>query len=98
MQKCAQEGRSYALVCALVAWATYVLVSVAARPTRGRWALYGGTMPLASLLHEFAVLALVAHGVTLFLSRVPRTLRGLCNLRIALWREARMQKAEARTA
>lgn len=74
MQKCAQEGRSYALVCALVAWATYVLVGVAARPTRGRWALYGGTMPLASLLHEFAVLALVAHGVTLFESRVPRPL------------------------
>jgi glycosyltransferase involved in cell wall biosynthesis len=33
-----------------------------------------------------------------FLSRVPRTLRGLCNLRIALWKEARTQKAEARTA
>lgn len=33
-----------------------------------------------------------------FLSRVPRTLRGLCNLRIALWKETRTQKAEARTA
>ncbi len=31
-------------------------------------------MPLASLLHEFAVLALVAHGVTLFVWRVPRPL------------------------
>ncbi|MEU1264514.1 glycosyltransferase family 39 protein [Streptomyces cellulosae] len=72
VQKYAQEGRSYALVCALVAWATYALVGVVARPTRGRWALYGGTMLLASLLHEFAVLALVAHGVTLFVSRVPR--------------------------
>jgi glycosyltransferase involved in cell wall biosynthesis len=28
-----------------------------------------------------------------FLSRVPRTLRGLCNLRIALWKEARAQKS-----
>jgi glycosyltransferase involved in cell wall biosynthesis len=27
-----------------------------------------------------------------FLSRVPRTLRGLCKLRIALWREARAQR------
>ncbi|NED08135.1 hypothetical protein G3I55_41610, partial [Streptomyces sp. SID6648] len=36
------------------------------------WAVYGSTMLLACLLHEFAVLALVAHGVTLVVSRVPR--------------------------
>ncbi|MFF7114484.1 glycosyltransferase family 39 protein [Streptomyces albogriseolus] len=77
VQKYAQEGRSYALVCALVAWATYALVTGVARHTRGRWALYGGSMLLACLLHEFAVLALVAHGVTLLVSRVPRpVLRG----------------------
>ncbi|MEV5363816.1 glycosyltransferase family 39 protein [Streptomyces cellulosae] len=72
VQKYAQEGRSYALVCALVAWATYALVTGVGRSARGRWAVYGGTMLLASLLHEFAVLALVAHGVTLLVSRVPR--------------------------
>ncbi|WP_354671021.1 glycosyltransferase family 39 protein [Streptomyces sp. MA15] len=73
VQKYAQEGRSYALVCALVAWATYALVGGVVRHTRGRWAVYGAAMLLACLLHEFAVLALVAHGVTLLVSRVPRT-------------------------
>ncbi|MEU4657275.1 glycosyltransferase family 39 protein [Streptomyces sp. NPDC023723] len=72
VQKYAQEGRSYALVCALVTWATYALVAGVARRARWRWAVYGVTMLLACLLHEFAVLALVAHGVTLLVSRVPR--------------------------
>lgn len=72
VQKYAQEGRSYALVCALVTWATYALVTAVPRRDRWRWALYGLTMLLACLLHEFAVLALVAHGVTLIVSRVPR--------------------------
>ncbi|WP_411978415.1 hypothetical protein [Streptomyces sp. N50] len=75
VQKYAQEGRSYAMVCALVTWATYALV--VSVPHRGRrrwwrWAVYGSTMLLACLLHEFAVLALLAHGVTLVVSRVPR--------------------------
>lgn len=65
VQKYAQEGRSYAMVCALVTWATYALVT----PTRWRWPLYGSTMLLACLLHEFAALALAAHGVTLLVSR-----------------------------
>ncbi|MEV5333755.1 hypothetical protein [Streptomyces werraensis] len=47
-------------------------MSVVARPTRGRWVLYGGTMLLAGVLHEFAVLALVTHGATLLVSRAPR--------------------------
>lgn len=72
VQKYAQEGRSYALVCALVTWATYALVTVVPHPARRRWVVYGSTMLLACLLHEFAVLALVAHGVTLVVSRVPR--------------------------
>ncbi|WP_262704254.1 MULTISPECIES: glycosyltransferase family 39 protein [Streptomyces] len=73
VQKYAQEGRSYAMVCALVTWATYALVvSVPHRARWWRWAVYGSTMLLACLLHEFAVLALVAHGVTLAVSRVPR--------------------------
>ncbi|MFI6704369.1 glycosyltransferase family 39 protein [Streptomyces sp. NPDC050509] len=72
VQKYAQEGRSYALVCALVTWATYALVVSVPHRARWRWAVYGSTMVLACLLHEFAVLALVAHGVTLVASRVPR--------------------------
>src|SRR4051812_4772981 len=72
VQKYAQEGRSYAMVCALVAWATYALVVSVAHRARWRWVVYGSTMLLACLLHEFAVLALVAHGVTLAVSRVPR--------------------------
>ncbi|MER7964757.1 glycosyltransferase family 39 protein [Streptomyces ardesiacus] len=72
VQKYAQEGRSYAMVCALVAWATYALVVSVPHRARWRWAVYGSTMLLACLLHEFAVLALVAHGVTLVVSRVPR--------------------------
>ncbi|MEU9917656.1 glycosyltransferase family 39 protein [Streptomyces sp. NPDC051001] len=72
VQKYAQEGRSYAMVCALITWATYALVASVPHRTRWRWAVYGSTMLLACLLHEFAVLALVAHGVTLVVSRVPR--------------------------
>ncbi|MFJ9896794.1 glycosyltransferase family 39 protein [Streptomyces sp. NPDC091280] len=72
VQKYAQEGRSYAMVCALVTWATYVLVVGASQRARWRWAVYAATMLPACLLHEFAVLALVAHGVTLVVSRVPR--------------------------
>ncbi|MFF5142077.1 hypothetical protein ACFY6U_20490 [Streptomyces sp. NPDC013157] len=72
VQKYAQEGRSYAMVCALVTWATYALVAGVPHRTRWRWAVYGATMLLACLLHEFAVLALAAHGITLAVSRVPR--------------------------
>lgn len=72
VQKYAQEGRSYAMVCALVTWATYALVASVPHRARWRWAVYGSTMLLACLLHEFAVLVLVAHGVTLVVSRVPR--------------------------
>lgn len=72
VQKYSQEGRSYAMVCALVTWATYALVAGVPHRARWRWAVYGSTMLLACLLHEFAVLALVAHGVTLAVSRAPR--------------------------
>ncbi|MHC5905058.1 glycosyltransferase family 39 protein [Streptomyces sp. S6] len=72
VQRYAQEGRSYAMVCALVAWATYALVAGVAQRSRWRWAVYGAAMLAACLLHEFAVLALLAHGVTLVVWRVPR--------------------------
>ncbi|MER5532519.1 glycosyltransferase family 39 protein [Streptomyces mirabilis] len=72
IQRYTQEGRSYAMVCALVTWATYVLVACVVRHTRWWWTAYGSTMLLACLFHEFAVLALAAHGITLLLSGIPR--------------------------
>ncbi|MFF0016620.1 glycosyltransferase family 39 protein [Streptomyces sp. NPDC005374] len=78
VQRYAQEGRSYAVVCALVIWATYLLVRAVDRRTAGAWAAYGAVLLTACLLHEFAVLALPAHLVAL-----PRTARRAA-LRVAL--------------
>lgn len=61
VQRYAQEGRSYAIVCALVVWATYLLVRAVASRERRTWAAYGAVLLAAGLLHEFAVLALAAH-------------------------------------
>ncbi|MEU8437519.1 glycosyltransferase family 39 protein [Streptomyces sp. NPDC029216] len=55
VQMYGQEGRSYALVAAAVAWATYLML-------RERWAAYAAVLLLGCWLHEFAVLALLAHG------------------------------------
>ncbi|GAA2904771.1 hypothetical protein [Streptomyces mexicanus] len=87
-QQYAQEGRSYALVTAAVTWATYVFVRTActtrarertgqaAGATRARgWAAYAALLTLACWLHEFAVLALTAHALTLWRLRVPRRVR-----------------------
>lgn len=64
----AQEGRSYALVAAGVAGATLLLL----RAVRGgRWWPYAAVLAVTCLLHEFAVLVLVAHACTLALARVP---------------------------
>ncbi|MFJ9410491.1 glycosyltransferase family 39 protein [Streptomyces sp. NPDC101393] len=77
VQQYAQEGRSYATVCALVIWATYVVVLAADRPSRKRWLGYAALMLFACLLHEFASLALPAHGAALVVARRPRrVLRG----------------------
>ncbi|MFI6280130.1 glycosyltransferase family 39 protein [Streptomyces sp. NPDC050988] len=70
VQEYAQEGRSYALVCALVVWATYALVSAVTARNAKVWAGYGALMLAACLLHEFAVLALAAHAPA-----VPRAAR-----------------------
>jgi hypothetical protein len=70
VQRYAQEGRSYAVVCALVVWATYLLVRAADRRTAGAWTAYGTVLLVACLLHEFAVLAVPAH-----LSALPRPAR-----------------------
>jgi mannosyltransferase len=72
VQQYAQEGRSYALVCAAVTWGGYFLLRALARPAVVRWwCAYGAALALACWLHEFAVLALLAHGVTLRWLRVP---------------------------
>ncbi|MET9700610.1 hypothetical protein ABZY31_27335 [Streptomyces sp. NPDC006529] len=65
VQMYAQEGRSYALVTAAVIWATYLLVSEC-------WAAYAVVLALGCWLHEFAVLALLAHGVVAWRSRAWR--------------------------
>nr|WP_307530877.1 glycosyltransferase family 39 protein [Streptomyces umbrinus] len=75
VQRYSQEGRSYSLVCALVVWATYFLVSAVldcrAPVITGRrssmvpWIAYGALMLAACILHQFAALALVAHAFVL---------------------------------
>ncbi|MFF2407536.1 hypothetical protein [Streptomyces sp. NPDC058092] len=81
VQRYAQEGRSYALICALITWASCLLVSNLSRPkgpdggrARG-WVTYGVVMLTACLLHEVAVLILLAHGVTVFGTRSTRPMR-----------------------
>ncbi|MFF9053143.1 hypothetical protein ACF09Z_18555 [Streptomyces erythrochromogenes] len=57
VQMYAQEGRSYALVAAAVVWATYLML-------RERWIAYTVVLLIGCWLHEFAVLALLAHAFT----------------------------------
>ncbi|MFF0728469.1 glycosyltransferase family 39 protein [Streptomyces sp. NPDC004134] len=68
VQRYAQEGRSYALVCAAVTWATWLFVRALEERRLRLWLGYGALALTACLLHEFAVLAVAAHGVTLCLS------------------------------
>ncbi|NNN34739.1 hypothetical protein HLK59_31140 [Streptomyces sp. S3(2020)] len=70
VQRYAQEGRSYAVVCMLVVWASYLLVRAVETRSRRVWAGYAAVMVAACLLHEFAVLAVVAH-----LFALPRSAR-----------------------
>ncbi|MEV7422779.1 glycosyltransferase family 39 protein [Streptomyces sp. NPDC091212] len=72
VQRYAQEGRSYALVCALVIWTTWLLTAAVGRPRGRRWAAYAAVILTACLLHEFALLTLLAHGVTVFRSGPAR--------------------------
>jgi len=71
-QQYAQEGRSYALVTAGVTWATYFLLRALDTPGLRWWTAYALTLGLACWLHEFAALAAVAHGLTLWRLRVSR--------------------------
>ncbi|QHC29743.1 glycosyltransferase family 39 protein [Streptomyces sp. HF10] len=63
----AQEGRSYALVAAGVMGATLLLLRGV---ERGVWWGYGLVLGVTCWLHEFAVLVVLAHGVSLALARV----------------------------
>ncbi|MER7399383.1 glycosyltransferase family 39 protein [Streptomyces sp. NPDC000151] len=78
IQHYAQEGRSYALVTACVAAATWFLVrgADAARKSRGWWAGYAAAVLCAALLNWFSLLVLPAHAVTVLLAR-RRGLRGV---------------------
>ncbi|MBT2364788.1 glycosyltransferase family 39 protein [Streptomyces sp. ISL-10] len=75
VQMYAQEGRSYAMVCALVAVATYLFVTLMQSTSKARWFCYALAVLTASLLHEFAALTLLAHGITLYRSRPPARIR-----------------------
>lgn len=72
VQLYAQEGRSYALVCAAVVASGLLLLRAVERPTAGRWAGCAAAVLAACLLHEYAALAVAAQGLTLALSRQPR--------------------------
>lgn len=65
----AQEGRSFALVTGVVLLGTWCLIQALSTGRRGWWWAYTPSVVVAALLHEFAVLAVVAHGVTLLLVR-----------------------------
>ena len=65
----AQEGRSYALVTAAVLVATYCLVRALSGGRRRWWWAYALSIVAATTLHEFAVLAVLAHGVMVLLVR-----------------------------
>ncbi|MFI1212113.1 glycosyltransferase family 39 protein [Streptomyces sp. NPDC020802] len=80
----AQEGRSYALVAAGAAGSTLLLVRAVHAASSGEprarvparrvsaWCAYGGAVAVTVLLHELAVLILLAHAATLALARMPR--------------------------
>jgi mannosyltransferase len=70
----AQEGRPYAIVVALVTWSTLLLLNAVDDGSKRTWVAYGVVTTLACLFNEFAVLALLAHGMTLLLARVPRSI------------------------
>jgi mannosyltransferase len=81
VQMYAQEGRSYASVGALVALATYLLVRAldgawhGDAGSRWLWTGYAAAVVAAGWLHEFALPALVAHGITVLTGGVPRGAR-----------------------
>ncbi|MFF2849909.1 glycosyltransferase family 39 protein [Streptomyces sp. NPDC058001] len=75
VQMYAQEGRSYGLVCAFAGISTYLFVRAMDAPSARLWTAYSATLIAAVLLHEFAVLCLLAHGITLAMSSVSARVR-----------------------
>ncbi|WP_420033471.1 glycosyltransferase family 39 protein [Streptomyces sp. cg28] len=61
-----QEARSYALVAASVVWATWFLLRALHDSRRVWWCGYAGLLVWAGWLHEFALLVLLAHGITVW--------------------------------
>ncbi|WP_168714126.1 glycosyltransferase family 39 protein [Streptomyces sp. A1136] len=89
VQMYAQEGRSYALVACAVVWATYLMLAE-------RWVAYAVVLLLGCWLHEFAVLALPAHGCAARRSRGWRSsavavVAALLPLAVVSARQARQQ-------
>jgi len=68
-----QEGRPYALVAAVAAYSTLLLVTVIeGRGGAMRWTAYGGTILLCGLLNWLSLLILPAHAVTLVWAQTRR--------------------------
>lgn len=74
VQQYTQEGRSYAIVCALVTWSTCLLLDAADRSSWRRWAGYAVLLWGAVMVHELAALVIPAHGTALVLAERPRAL------------------------
>ncbi|MFJ6571304.1 glycosyltransferase family 39 protein [Streptomyces sp. NPDC091292] len=75
VQMYAQEGRSYGLVCAFAGISTYLFVRAVDTPSTRLWTAYSATLVAAVLLHEFAVLCLLSHGITLAMSPISARIR-----------------------
>ncbi|HEX9030718.1 MAG TPA: glycosyltransferase family 39 protein [Streptosporangiaceae bacterium] len=67
----AQEARPYALASLFAVLASYLLVRAVAGSQRWWWALYSASLVLAGLVNLFALLLLVAHGISLLIARQP---------------------------
>lgn len=72
VQMYAREGRSYALVRAFVALATYLRAAAAGRRSPRLRAGCGAALVVASYLRRFAVLALLTHGITVASPPLPK--------------------------
>ncbi|MDQ2813141.1 MAG: glycosyltransferase family 39 protein [Actinomycetota bacterium] len=67
----AQMARSYAIVTMFATISTYLLLRACPQGRRGWWLAYAVTVALTGLFNLFGLLILVAHGVTLLLTK-PR--------------------------
>jgi len=72
----AQSGRSYAIDLFAVAATGYVLLWALDAPTWRRWLPYGALVTFSGYMHEMTTLMILAHGVTLLVSRQRRSTLG----------------------